>query len=69
MPQAEHKLPHTQQNLPAQHSNAAVLLEKYAKGDERSAPSGRSVSPRPCVPASWRPGASSRPPAQAWLPR
>ena len=36
MQYAENKSPHTQQNLPAQDISAEVLLEKYAKGDERS---------------------------------
>ena len=36
MHQTEHNAAHTQQNLPAQDISAEVLLEKYAKGDERS---------------------------------
>jgi ribonucleoside-diphosphate reductase alpha chain len=37
MHQAEHAAPHTLGNLPAQDISEEVLLEKYAKGDERSA--------------------------------
>jgi ribonucleoside-diphosphate reductase alpha chain len=36
MHETEHNAAHTQQNLPAQDISAEVLLEKYAKGDERS---------------------------------
>jgi ribonucleoside-diphosphate reductase alpha chain len=37
MRQVEKSAPHTLQNLPAQDISAEVLIEKYAKGDERSA--------------------------------
>jgi ribonucleoside-diphosphate reductase alpha chain len=37
MHQAEQAAPHTLGNLPAQDISEEVLLEKYAKGDERSA--------------------------------
>ena len=37
MRHAEKSAPHTLQNLPAQDISAEVLIEKYAKGDERSA--------------------------------
>ena len=37
MRQVEKSAPHTLQNLPAQDISADVLIEKYAKGDERSA--------------------------------
>ncbi len=36
MHETEHTAAHTQQNLPAQDISTEVLLEKYAKGDERS---------------------------------
>src|SRR5882672_7523475 len=36
MPQTEQSTRHTQQDLPAQDISAEVLLEKYAKDDERS---------------------------------
>jgi ribonucleoside-diphosphate reductase alpha chain len=36
MQQAEHALPHTVHNLPAQAISEAVLIEKYAKDEERS---------------------------------
>ena len=37
MSELDHPAPHTRHDLPAQEISAEVLLEKYAKGDERSA--------------------------------
>ena len=37
MRQVEKPVLHTLQNLPAQDISAEVLIEKYAKGDERNA--------------------------------